>query len=43
MHYPAFLVAAAETRCRVETARKVRPVAKVAEEEKWFDWDLPPA
>jgi hypothetical protein len=34
--YPGFLLAAAEARCREETAKSVRPVGKVAEEEHWF-------
>ncbi|MER2515336.1 MAG: NACHT domain-containing protein [Candidatus Accumulibacter phosphatis] len=34
--FPSFLVAAAEGRCRAETAKKIRPVGKVAEEDGWF-------
>lgn len=34
--FPSFLVAAAESRCRAEAAKKVCPVGKVAEIEGWF-------
>lgn len=34
--YPSFIVAAAEARCRESIAKKVRPVAKLADEDKWF-------
>jgi hypothetical protein len=35
-HYPSFLVAAAEAKCREETAKHVSPVGKVAIKEQWF-------
>jgi hypothetical protein len=38
--YPGFLVAAAEARCRDETAKGIRPVAEIAQEERWFDEEL---
>ncbi len=34
--HPTFLVATAEARCREEAAKRVRTVAKIAEEEGWF-------
>jgi hypothetical protein len=34
--FPSFIVAAAEARCRESIAKKIRPVAKVAVDEKWF-------
>jgi hypothetical protein len=34
--YPSFLVAAAEAKCREETAKHVSPVGKVATIEQWF-------
>jgi hypothetical protein len=37
-HYPSFLVAAAEAKCREETAKHVRPVGKVAIKEQWFKY-----
>jgi hypothetical protein len=38
--FPSFIVAAAEARCRENTAKKIRPVAKIAAEEKWFEESL---
>ena len=35
--YPAFLVAAAESKCRENVARKIVPVGQVAENEQWFE------
>ena len=34
--YPGFLVAAAESTCREDVARKIVPVGQVAEKEGWF-------
>lgn len=34
--FPSFLVAAAEGRCKSETAKTIRPVGKVAGDEGWF-------
>jgi hypothetical protein len=34
--YPSFIVAAAEARCREAIAKKIRPVVKIATDEKWF-------
>ncbi len=34
--YPAFLVAAAESKCKENVARKIVPVGQVAEKEQWF-------
>jgi hypothetical protein len=35
--FPSFIVAAAEARCRENVAAKIRPVAKIAADEKWFE------
>ena len=34
---PSFLVAAAEARCKEITAKRIRPVARAAQEERWFE------
>ncbi len=36
-HYPSFLVAAAEAKCREGMEPNIRPVAKVSREERWFE------
>lgn len=36
-HYPTFLVAAAESKCRESVARKIVPVGRVAERDRWFE------
>ena len=34
--YPAFLVAAAESKCRERITRKIVAVSQVAQKEQWF-------
>jgi hypothetical protein len=35
--YPGFLVAAAESKCRENLAKKIVPVGQVAERDRWFE------
>jgi hypothetical protein len=36
-HYPTFLVAAAESKCRESAATKIVPVGRVAARDRWFE------